>query len=113
MENYKLSLQVLSQAQENSEIGLYAKNTVTLCEYATRCHFQTSYLTKLQKWLDKGRYTMNQASSGDGSIELCVQIFSFKLERVERDNLDVLKDEFISIKNLSAQIEREIACFSF
>ena len=32
---------------------------------------------------------------------------------IERDNLDVLKDEFQSIKNLSKQIEQEISVFRF
>ena len=91
MENYKISLQVLSQGVEQSEIGLYAKNTVTLNEYATRCNFQATFVSKLEKWLSKNRFSIQEQPN---AIDLTVEIFSFKLDRIERDNLDVLKDEF-------------------
>ena len=42
-----------------------------------------------------------------------MQIFTFKLERVERDNLDVLKDEFESLKNFEREIQQEIAVFRY
>ena len=105
MENYKISLQVLSQGLEQSEIGLYAKNTLTLNEYAARCSFQTTFISKLEKWLSKNRFVIQEHSD---TIELTVEIFSFRLERIERDNLDVLKDEFDSLKNLSSSIQEEI-----
>ena len=73
MENYKISLQVLQEGSDYSEIGIYAKNTVTLHEYATRTNFQTSYIPRLEKWLQKRRFTIEEE---DGLL-LQVEIFTF------------------------------------
>jgi hypothetical protein len=103
---------VLSQTSvgDQAEIGLYVKNTTTLCEYATRCNFQASFIPKLQKWLEKDRYTIVENGS---NIELCVQIFNFKLERIQRDDLEVLKDEFQTLKNQSIAIDQEMKIFTY
>ena len=75
MENYKVSLQLLSDtSDEFCEVGLYAKNLTNLCEYATRTNFQSTFVQRLQKWLEKRRF---QITAEETEIELKVEIFSF------------------------------------
>lgn len=82
------------------EIALSAKNAVTLDEYKCNALFQNEYIAKLEKWISKGRYScslIEDSASGKTQLNLVVEIFNFILDKVERDDIEMLKDEF---KNL-------------
>lgn len=44
---------------------------------------------------------------------LVVEIFSFTLEKVERDGMEVLKDEFKALKKVSEELDQEVAMFNY
>ena len=47
------------------EITITAKNTVTLEEYAvTRCPFKAEFVTKLEKWIAKKRFSCQPIKGG-------------------------------------------------
>lgn len=41
----------------SAEVTLHAKNTATLEEYSCRCPFQAEFLSKLEKWIAKKRFS--------------------------------------------------------
>ena len=49
----------------------------------------------------------------NGQLTVVVEIFSFTLNMVVRDDMELLKDEFKSLKNLSNQLEAEVAMFNY
>lgn len=49
----------------------------------------------------------------NGQLVVVVEIFSFTLDQVERDDMEVLKDEFRALKTLSDQLEQEVAMFNY
>ena len=44
---------------------------------------------------------------------LVVEIFSFTLDQIIRDDLEILKDEFKGLKQLSDQLDSEVAMFNY
>lgn len=58
---FKVKLNVISQDEHanTADIALYAKNNATLEEYVHReAHFNATYLNKLDKWINKKKYTI-------------------------------------------------------
>ena len=58
---FKVKLNVFGQDEQSctADIALYAKNTATLEEYVQReQNFNATYLDKLQKWIQKKKYTI-------------------------------------------------------
>lgn len=111
-QQYKVKLNIINQDEgAAAEIALYAKNTATLEEYVHRAiNFNSTYLNKLQKWIIK-KYTITvphgggpaQApeggeDQGTQQIHLQIEIFSFYLQKIHRNDMDVLKDEFRALK---------------
>ena len=61
---------------------------------------------------------MNQNVDKNGQnqkpfLVIVVEIFSFTLQMVERDDLEILKDEFKALKSLSDQLDSEVAMFNY
>ena len=114
---FKVKLNIISQDEHSgqADIALYAKNMATLEEYVHRSqNFNATYLNKLQKWIAKKKYTitpMQAAPGADGEVQqihLQIEIFSFYLLKIHRNDMDVLKDEFRALKSADVQLQREI-----
>ncbi len=100
---YKIKLNVFSQDEQAcyADIALYSKNTATLEEYVHReQNFNITYLDKLQKWIQKKKYTITPVAVG-GEVQqltLSIEIFNFVLNKIHRNDMDVLKDEYRALK---------------
>lgn len=76
---------------KNTPITLCAKDIDSLQEYQATLPFETEYLSKLEKWIAKRRFSIDKV---EDKLQIVVEIFSFTLDPVERDDLDMLKEEF-------------------
>lgn len=72
--------------------------------------FENEYLSKLEKWINKRRFTISQ---NEDSITVSVEIFTFQLFAVHRDDLEVLKEEFGQLQRMSRELEREVLLFNY
>ena len=76
--------------------------------------FETEYLTKLEKWIARRRYSIDRVYSDHGEkLAVSVEIFSFTLDQVERDDLDILKEEFAQLQRMSRELDDEILLFNY
>jgi hypothetical protein len=75
-------------------------------------NFNATYLNKLHKWISKKKYTILPIQAiGTGEtqqLHLQIEIFSFYLSKIHRNDMDVLKDEFRALKAADLQLQREI-----
>lgn len=76
--------------------------------------FETEYLYKLEKWISKRRFTIDKTCVGDSEkLHVVVEIFSFTLDAVERDDFDMLKEEFTQLQKMSREMDDEILLFNY
>ena len=95
----------------NQEIILTAKNESTLDEYTCKTFFQTEFISKLEKWIKKKRFQCQKTAEKE--LTVVVEIFSFTLQKIERNDIEILKDEFRSLEQLSDKLDLEVKLFNY
>lgn len=71
-------------------------------------------MAKLEKWIAKKRYSIDRVYTEDGErLSVQVEIFSFTLEPVQRDDFDMLKEEFAQLQRMSRELNDEILLFNY
>ena len=99
---------------KNTPITLTAKDVDTLQEFQVTLPFETEYLYKLEKWIAKRRFNIDKVHADcKEKLQIVVEIFSFTLDPVERDDFEMLKEEFFQLQKMSRELDDEILLFNY
>jgi len=103
----------LFSIDEQLEIGLYVKNLDSYDEYSTTVKIDNQYLDKVRKWIEKRKYTCTPIADSN-QLRLSInEMFCHVLTKIERDDLEMLKDEYKAMKQLDEAVKREVRLFNF
>lgn len=71
-------------------IVLTVKNIDNLDEYTLKTFLYPDYIPKLQKWIDKNKYRVEESMD---DVKLRVQIFCFSLKKGHKTDTTVIRQE--------------------
>ena len=97
--------------EQDANLKLTATNTQTLDHYESYAFLQPIYVQKLIKWLKKGRHVHQILPSG--KIELKLKIFSFELEKVQKSDIEVLKEEVCNMRKENKTLMGKLKMFRY
>jgi hypothetical protein len=93
---------------------VWARNTENHDDYTvTVPNWELAKFSHLKKWIEKGNYTATLSPDGS-TLAIQVKVFDpFYLKRIERDSVDMLKDEYRELKNLNNEIKKQVRLFNY
>ena len=97
--------------EQDANLKLTATNTQTLDHYESYAFLQPIYVQKLIKWLKKGKHVHQILPSG--KIELKLKIFSFELEKVQKSEVEVLKEEVCNMRKENKMLMGKLKMFRY
>jgi hypothetical protein len=106
----------------NTRVKIHVTNLDTLDEFEGNDLVNTDYLPKLQSWIQKKKYACNEnyktgPSTGheedESILQLQVDIFNFGLRKIEKSDMDKIKEEMEALKHERLMIDREMKLFNF
>ena len=111
-----------SAAGSASNVRIHVTNNDTLDEYEGQSLVNNDYMPKLQSWIQKKKFSCTEnyrtgAHTGhedhESVLELQVDIFKFGLKKIEKSDMDKIKEEMEALKHERLMIDREMKLFNF
>ena len=97
------------EAKKNlSNIVISVKNADNLEEFSLKTHIEPDYLPKLQKWIEKNKFTCEETID---DVKLKVQIFNFSLSKTPKTDTEVIREEMVDIKKENVALMRDMKLF--
>lgn len=90
-------------------IELTVKNVDTLQQFTNKAHLDTDYIPKLQKWIDKKRYTCDEEMD---DVQLQIgQLFTFTLPKSTKSDEELVREELRELKREKMLLMRDFKLF--
>lgn len=105
-----------SAQSQGSKVKIHVTNLETLDEFEGNHAINTDYLPKLQSWINKKKYQcLEQYPTADDDLllQLQVDIFKFMLKKIEKSDMEKIKEEMEALKQERLMIDREMKLFNY
>lgn len=86
------------------------KNTETLDEYVKRAHIEIDAVPKIQKWINKRKFNVDETSCNELKLSID-KTFEFKLNKSTKSDAELIREELFEIKKEKQQIMRDVKLF--
>lgn len=105
-----------------SSVKIHVTNMDSLDEYEGISLVNNDYMPKLQSWIQKKKYSCTEnyhtgAATGhedhESILSLQVDIFKFMLKKLDKSDMDKIKEEMDCLKQERLMIDREMKLFNF
>lgn len=107
-------------AGNGSNVKIHVTNLDSLDEYEGVSTVNNDYLPKLQSWVNKKKYSCTEKYSeygqqveSDDLLQLQVDIFKFWLKKIDKSDMEKIKEEMEALKQERIMIDREMKLFNF
>jgi hypothetical protein len=101
-----------------SNVKIHVTNNDTLDEYEGQSLVNNDYMPKLQSWIQKKKFSCTENyrtghEDHESILELQVDIFKFALRKIEKSDMEKIREEMESLKQERLMIDREMKLFNF
>jgi len=100
------------QNAEANNLNIRVKCSTTQEEFKGQAFLQTQFIDKLQKWVNKGKFSC-VAMNNNTEMELRVQIFKFQLKKLEKSDIESLKQEVCQMRKDNEKLKGELKLFRY
>lgn len=83
--------------KERPNILITLKNTETLDEYVKRTHIDIDAVPKIQKWINKRKFCVDETSCNELKLSID-KTFEFKLHKSLKSDAELIREELFEIK---------------
>lgn len=85
---------------------------MTQDEFKGQAYLNTQYIDKLQRWVNKSKFNCIQLNNNT-EMELRVQIFKFHLKKVEKTDIETLKQDICTMRKDNEKLKGELKLFRY
>lgn len=87
---------------------IIVKNTETLDEYQVRTWVEPDYMSKIEQWINKRKYTIDETLK---DLRLQIEIFDFTLSRSTKSDAELIREELNELRKEKQLLMRESKLF--
>ena len=107
-----------SPQTNSSSVKIHVTNMDSLDEFEGVSMVNNDYLPKLQSWINKKKYSCSENYNAghmehESVLSLQVDIFKFNLTRLEKSDMEKIKEEMEQLKHERLMLDREMKLFNF
>jgi len=105
-----MSEQEEQRPKQVPNLEVLAKNMDNLQEYTSLTWFEPSHIAKLQKWIQKNKFTCTEQMQ---DVNLKVDIFEFTLKKSDKPDNEILKEEIQNLQDMTREVMVEEKLFHY